>query len=618
VLSATTVGAQDQSDISALFQRAAEQFRPVTDQQVATARAEVRERMNALRRFVRPDSENGRRWLRYLRWDALSTALAEEGQPDFRPLADTFQRLNRDENGLELRPFRHLADALRRYTQLRQFQQQSDQQTFYRNHLERLQTQLEEYRREPSARVGFEIGNRLGLLAGIGQAPELIAVVRRQFAQPNAYLEVSTALVAASAEPIDRHEPVTDCILGTTIRSQTHTVGRVDVAAIPSQDSAVLEFISQGRTFSRSVGRNGPAVIRSTSITDFTAVKRVEFTDAFFRATPSRANATTHSNIHSVTKAGGGLGSRLVSNIGWNRVRQNKSRADAIAADHAEDRIDRRFDGEVNDKLHDARRRYEDEYRRPLARRGALPEHIRFSSHRDRLAIEVTQANQTQLGSSGQPPAAPAAHDLSVRLHESAVNNYSAIVLGGATASESAPGQDVQFDVKLPEWMKNAWQQRKTSPEQAAAPDQPFKPYSLRFRDSRPLTVSFANGKVELTIHISRLQSGDRTFSNWDVTGTYVPELAHGGMILRREGDLVMLPGDFRGTLSSRQAAERRNLEEELNQRSAQGRGFPRTVEFEPLKPEGALANVGPLELRYCTSENGWLTLAWSRQGSRP
>lgn len=608
--------AQDQDDFSTLFQQAAEQFRPVTDQQVSKARAKLLKRMNTLQRFLRPDSANARRWKHYLRWDSLSTALADEGQADFRPLAETYQRLNRDENGLELPPFRRLASALRRYTQLRRLQQQPDQQAFYRGQLERLQTQLDEYRRQPNARAGFEIGNRLGLLADLGEAPELISAVRRQFSQPNAYLEVSTALVAAAAEPIDRHEPVTDCILGTTIHSQTHTVGQVGVASIPSQDSAVLEFISQGQTFSRSVGRNGPAVIRSTSVTDFSAVKRVELSDAFFRAGASRARATTHSNILSVSKAGGGLGSRLVSSIGWNRVCQNKSRADAIAADHAEDRIDRRFDRELNDKLRDARRQYEDEYRRPLARRGAMPDHIRFSSARDHLAIEVTQANQSQLGASGPPPAAPPAHDLSVRLHESAVNNYSAILLGGATASETAPGEEVKFDVKLPEWMKDAWQQRKSEGDQTATSEQPFKPYALRFRDARPLSVSFADGKVELTIHVARLQSGDRTFTNWDVTGSYVPELANGGIVLRRVGDLVMLPADFRGTLSSRQAAERRNLEEELNQRSAQGRGFPRTVEFEPLKPEGALANAGPLELRHCTSENGWLTLAWSRQGS--
>jgi hypothetical protein len=128
------------------------------------------------------------------------------------------------------------------------------------------------------------------------------------------------------------------------------------------------------------------------------------------------------------------------------------------------------------------------------------------------------------------------------------------------------------------------------------------------------VTVKFANGEVAITIHISRLTSGDQTFTNWDVTGIYEPELAGGGIILRRDRDLEMLPANFRGQLSSRQVAERRNLDEELNARSEQGRGFPRTIEFDPLEPEGALADAGPLNMREFTSEEGWLIAAWNRQ----
>ena len=125
--------------------------------------------------------------------------------------------------------------------------------------------------------------------------------------------------------------------------------------------------------------------------------------------------------------------------------------------------------------------------------------------------------------------------------------------------------------------------------------------------------MNFADGDVEITIHIARLTSGDRTFDNWDVTGIYTPELAGGGIILRRERDLEMLPTNFRGSLSSRQVAERRNLEEELNARSAQGRGFPRTIEFDPLEPEGALAEAGPLDMTEFASQEGWLRVAWNR-----
>jgi hypothetical protein len=245
-----------------------------------------------------------------------------------------------------------------------------------------------------------------------------------------------------------------------------------------------------------------------------------------FAARPANANATTNSDIHSISKRGGGLGSRIVSRIGWRRANQSHSRADAIAGDHAEDRIERRFNQDVNDELRDARKRYEDEYRRPLARRGELPEYTHFSSDQDSILIETTQANRGQLGAATPPPAAPEGHDMTMRLHESAINNYTAVVLGGATATESQPGEDPKFDVDLPEWIRDAWErsERQFEGGETAEGENSFKPWSMTLRE-RPITVDFQDGRLTLTTHVARLRSGDQTFNNWDITGTYTREL---------------------------------------------------------------------------------------------
>jgi hypothetical protein len=230
------------------------------------------------------------------------------------------------------------------------------------------------------------------------------------------------------------------------------------------------------------------------------------------------------------------------------------------------------------------------------------------------VAFEVAQASGSQLAASAAPPEAPAGHDMSLRLHESAVNNYSASLLSGATATQMTEDEDIKFDVKLPKWMKDAWENRKVEPtEGGEGAGEPFKPYSLTFRQTRPLSVNFVDGKVKLTVHIRRLKSGDNTFENWDVTGIYTPEQKEGGIVLRRDQELEMLPTDFRGQLSSRQVAERANLEKELNARSAQGRGFPKSFELEPLEPEN-LADAGPLVFNQFDSASGWLIVAWDRQ----
>ena len=206
---------------------------------------------------------------------------------------------------------------------------------------------------------------------------------------------------------------------------------------------------------------------------------------------------------------------------------------------------------------------------------------------------------------------------MTMRLHESAVNNYTAGLLGGATATESQPGDETKFDVSLPEWIRDAWERSEKKFEEGTAEGEaPFKPWSMTLRE-RPITVDFQDGRLTLTTHVARLQSGDQTFNNWDITGTYTRELENGRVILRREGDLVVLPGDFRGSLTSRQTAERSNLEKEINERSARGRGFPSTIELDPLEPEGPLADAGPLAFNEFVTDDDWLTMAWDRQSKR-
>jgi hypothetical protein len=615
VLHFGAVALQAQDDVSDLVQRARSGFKPVSDKELAEARTELRERMNEVAEHVNPSNENGKRWLRYLRFEALKQAVAEDRPKNLAPLDSTLSQLNRNETGLENRQFRRLAIALRRYHDLAAVSSWDKPDEIYGKQLDALQRDLEAYRKDPSPRTQMALSERIRIIDGIGQAPKLVAALRSDLAKPNAFVDISTSLISASAGPINRDEPVTDCILGTNVHSDAHTTGETDAVTIPSEKKAIVEFHSKGHVWSNNTGFNGPAVIRSTSDTDFTAKKRVELSDASFTTASAQADADTCIHLHSVSKQGGGLGSRLVSSIGWSKAQGSRGQAESISGEHAETRIANKFNDELDDEVQKARTRYEDEYRRPLERRGEVPEYIRFSSNKDSINFEATQASHSQLGASGNPPAAPEKHDVTMRLHETAVDNYSASVLSGATARETKADEDVKFDVHLPKWMDKLWKNRKTeATDKAAGKEEPFKEYALTFRDDRPISVNFIQNKVKLTVHISHLKSGEKSFDNWDVTSTYNPELSEGKVILRREGDLDMLPADFRGQLDSRQVAERSNLKEELNRRSDQGKGFPKTIEFDPIKPEGKVADAGPLEFNQFTCGDGWVIIGLDRQ----
>lgn len=604
-----------QENLAELVAAARQDFRPVSREQLASAREELMQRMYRLEQFVDARSDNGQRWLRFLRWNDLHAGLTADDSDAIAAFDATLRQLRRDENGLELPQFRQTAHRLEHYRNLFAVSRWENPAELYGRQLDALERDLPALHSDRTPALEASAGQRLHILADLGQADRLLAAVRREHVRPNAFIDISTQLVAAGIEPINRRECITDNILGTRIRGNAHTLGNVSVSAVPAADRMVVEFISHGRSHSENVGRNGPAVIRATAQTDFTATKRVELCDSRFTTQPARADAASHSDIHSISKQGGGLGSRFVSRVGWQRAQQNHSRADAIAADHAEDRVERQFNRELDEQIADARQRYEREFRRPLVRRDEFPQSIRFSSGGNLLSVEATQANTGQLGASSEPPPTPLGFDATLRLHETAINNYVAIYLSGVTASETNPAEGMKFDAKLPTWMQDAWQPRQAGQDGAATAgaQPPFKPWSMTFRP-RPISVEFRDGSVELTTHIARLKSGDQTFSDWDIKGRYQPELVDGGVVLRRAGELTVLPANFRGTLTSRQTAERSNLEKEINDRSARGRGFPDTFRFDPIEPEGPLDAAGRLEVREFVSDDHWISLALDRQ----
>jgi hypothetical protein len=608
------VAAADDSLATAL-RTAREKFNPISDDQLAAAKADLSKQIQALENFVGAKSSNGKQWFSYLAWDDTKKELSA-AKPELGPLVITYGQFNRDENGLELSPFRRVSVALWKYINLSGLSRTDSQADAYGKKLDVLAGELDEYQKQPSPALASSIGRRIEVFSVLGQAPELVAAVKTKFAQPNALVDASGKLLSASAgKALDRTDPITDTILGTSIHGTGHTTGSVAAKTMPSSDRATVQLTTKGHTESENVGRNGPAVIRSTAHTDFTANKVVELSDAAFQSKPAKVEAKVKSDVHSVSKAGGGLGSNLVARFGMSQVQQKHAQADSIATDHAEGRIRGRVDQEVKDRLAKARKRYDDDYRLPLARRGELPDDIRFSTTDDALLVQLTQASHAQLGAPTAPPAVPANKDLVVRVHESATNNYLASLLGGATISEADPEHGTKADVPLPKWLRDAWENRLD--KHAATNDPDFQPWSLKFNSERPIEVAFEEGnKVRVILHIAHLSSA-HDFTRWDVTGTFTPELADGGVTLRRQDlDAYPVGPDLKPLTShsATQAGEKQNLIEELTKRSDQGRGFPKTIEIKEIKPTGDLAQAGPLAANVFTTQNGWLTVAWNRE----
>jgi transposase-like protein len=610
-----------QSDLAQLAEQAKTGFTPITPEQAQQARAELDQQIASFERYLVPGSRKSEGWKRYLEWQKMTDGLADPQRPDFDALRTTLVRLRSGATGTDLAPFRRLATAIENYVDRAEITRVSNQQEIVGQQIDLVQRYLDRYRQDHSARARYEIERRLDLLTGLGQSAEYVAAVEREFNRANIEIGVSEAMLAkVASDEVNKIEPVTDCILGTSIHGMGHTTGNVTVSTMPSDNRAVVFLHINGVTHSDTKGYNGPVVITSRGVTHFTVNKRVDLEDSNFWNYPAQVDAHTRTQTCSVKKQGGGLGSRLIEGIAERQVAEKKPRADAIAGQHAEERIARNVEKEFLPKLQDARYEYQEQFKRPFSQRNADPKFVHFSSTDRAVEIRMLQAGRGLLGADTSAPALDPTHDVSLRLHETGVANVVAALVGGATISQAAREADVKTSVQLPDWLDEALERRnekqqsgEAEAEESGSDQQEFKPWAITLRRGRPATVEFQGGTVKLILHATAIEAGDSVYRNWDIAATYTPTIDNGHLVLSREGDIEVVPTRFDqaegGRLTSREIGERANLTKELNRQAENGRGLKREMRIDPIEVgEGADA-VGTLQFSQVASDAGWLSL---------
>jgi hypothetical protein len=381
-------------------------------------------------------------------------------------------------------------------------------------------------------------------------------------------------------------------ILGTHISGTAHTLGNVSLDLVPNMDRAELRTMLAGRVFSDTVGVNGPVYIYSNAVTDFHASKTLLMDAGGTTSRPATSHASTSTNVHGIAAQRGG---RLVEKIAWKRVGKQKHEAEYVAARHAEARVNRQFDVQSGDLLTGARSDFNEYFRLPLVRRGEFPRLMLFRTSPAKLHLTVLQANPYQLGAPGGPPQVEANHDVTIRVHESMLNNLAGALLAGVRLT--------QEDVRQ---IARDLNEGELPPKLQPQPNE--EPWSITFANAMPITTQFRDDGFTVTIRGRRFTSGERQFNDMNISVTYKIETADGRARLVRQGDLQILPPGFdpqTDTLSASQTALRRLIQRRL------GDVFEPEIVSEGLQLPGNWEKVGPLALALARAQQGWLNLAW-------
>ena len=161
-----------------------------------------------------------------------------------------------------------------------------------------------------------------------------------------------TALNPLAAQEIKRRGRVDMVVLGTHAVGESRAQGAISVHLIPDRDEASFDLRFRGRTHSKAVGTNGPALIYCHADTGFACTRPVSFDPTRgFVAEAGTIVANTTLVFDGFGSSRGLLGRRLISCVAEQRTGELREQARQIAARDTEHKLLSAFDKQVNTQL---------------------------------------------------------------------------------------------------------------------------------------------------------------------------------------------------------------------------------------------------------------------------
>jgi len=413
--------------------------------------------------------------------------------------------------------------------------------------------------------------------------------VRRHLSKPNLHVRVDGAVVVAGmAEDVDFTGAIRENIIGTSVHGTARTKGKLTAELEPNDDRAAFDIYLNGTAYSNNVGYNRGVSIYSNGVTSIKARKRIYVTAEGLKSAPAVAECSTNTTITGI-----GARSGMVRNAASRQVAANKYRAEYVASQRAKLRVEQRMDSESREKLAKANENFENKFRKPLLRRDQFPELFAFSTTDEALLIRGRHATEFQLGAPTEPPTAPSNAAVSVRAHESVVNNFAEGLLGGL----------VMTDEMLAKAIKDLTD--KTPEELQPGPDK--EPWSITFAKLEPVTVKFEDGHATVSIRGRRFTRGDQEMrKSLEISARYKFDRTDAGARLVRQGDVeVKFLGAEERRLTVTEVAFKTFIKKKF------GALFKPEKSFDGLTLPGAWSKLGKLRLESMSADLGWLALAW-------
>lgn len=561
------------------------------DGREAKARADLQAALAKLDARLSADGQNGADWKKFLMFEELQAELKKKSDVDLTALAQIERRYSAGYLGLEEADYRDVAAALDDFAAAAAVAQTKDLKQDYEQTLEALAAAVETAGDAgPNSTQAVAIGRLVNHLEQFGQADAVVHAVTKRYSQPNLLVDLSQSFTDESLiQPIDRTEPVTDCILGTAISGCGRTVGDVRLDFVPSDDRAVVYALMNGVNNAQTVGQNRSALIYSNGRTALSGHQTLYLTDEGLAAGPVKASAQVSSRFTGFGSTKRGIVGKIVARIAAKKAPKQKAQATAIAQAHAKQRLIASLNKDVNQLVAKSREQWQTKIRLPLRRFDIEPQELQFTTTDDALRLRVVQAGRGRLGAPSAPPKIAGNAGLAVRVHTSLIDNG---------AQQAIAGRKFDRD-RIDDLLRNQLGLKLKDRNELDE-----VPFSITFAEQDPVTVVFDDDRVSVTIRAASFTSDDKVLEAMDITAHYTLTADKNGLTLTREGDFEIYPPGFVRGGAKKLSLAQTSLRTLLKKR------FDKMLPVE-FKPEGVVldAGRGTLYVGHVKSDDGWLSL---------
>lgn len=581
-------------DLLAQCHKAKAEFRPLTPADVDQARTEAVEAIDRLNQRLALAGKNGEDWQKFVELSALQDQLRRSGGPDNAVLNRILTHYNSGHDGLELVWFLDVQKTAHDYAAIVSAVNNPQVRKLFEEKMDNLAESLAAYTAKPTTKDAAAISELVRWLQDARQVPALVQAIQNRFVHPNLLGQISPEVLGAGiVEAVDDVTPIRDCILGTDIYGTAHTIGQTSVELPPNPNYGVVDAIFFGTTTSENVGYHGPVTIYSNATTSLAARKRLWMDATGLSSCAGASNAVTAVQICDIQS---NKGRRLIEKMAWKRAGKQQGQAESIASRHAEARLNERIDNQADESIARANKDYVDKFYRPFTERKLFPQMLRFSTTERAISLVGLLAGGGKLAAPGTPPPVATGAEMSVRVHESMINNLAFDALAGRTVyEEKVQAAAVDSLGRLPEKMRG---------------DEDGRPWAITFAPRQPISVTFADDSLKVTLRGVRFCKGDEVHQvSMNISATYKIEKSVGGFKAVRQGSIEVFPPDFVAgmQIDARRQVIRKLLEKrfaKIFEPEILGEGFELPGKWK------AAGKMLPIEV---VCRDGWLVIGWKR-----